>query len=64
MRRILFLALSLSSAFVVTRADVICAATVHVVTSQGRTLAGDVDARTDDNRLWLRQQLGVVRGLV
>jgi hypothetical protein len=58
MRRILFLALSLSSAFGVARPNVACAATVHVVTSQGRTLAGDVDARTDDNRLWLRQQHG------
>jgi hypothetical protein len=58
MRRILFLAFSLSMALGVICPGFACAETVQVMTMRGRTLAGEVDARTDDNRLWLRQQRG------
>jgi hypothetical protein len=60
MRQILLLALTLSPAFGLACGDLAFAATVEVVTSRGQTLAGEVDARTDDNRLWVRQQRGDV----
>lgn len=62
MRRILFLALALALAFLsdvgALRVDVACAAGVQVVTFEGRTLAGEIDSRSDDARLWLRMQRG------